>query len=218
MGKIVYEMVFSWYFAGMSENQETPGEASGSPFSKAGLVGCVSFAAGLGALAFFGPTTVPLLVLGILPVVNAFYHPERGILKGNQSRLEHLGWWLFVLGIVLLFVNPVISVIPLLAGYFITGGRVMKTLGGRLINNWTDINHDRWVDCFSYFFIFSGVGVTILGIVTGPLQYIRNVSSEGSLVHAPWMRMGALVSGVLLFSLGMGIRRRSLWAGILDCA
>ncbi|MBU1109567.1 MAG: PAS domain S-box protein [Candidatus Riflebacteria bacterium] len=139
------------------------------------------------------------------------------MLKDNQSRLEDLGWWLFILGLALLFFNWFLAAFPLTVGYLLTGGRVFRALRERLFKNWTDINHDRWVDYFSYFFILPGLVITLVGLLVGPLRYmqIRFIYSALKLSEALWYSLGIIGFGAILLTLGFGIRRRHLWAGIL---
>ncbi|OQA06682.1 MAG: sensory histidine kinase AtoS [bacterium ADurb.Bin374] len=149
-----------------------------------------------------------------------------------QERLpprQKLGWLFYLTGGIGMVLSWCSTPLPLIAiGWLCAGVEPPKILWRMLVDKFTDINPDRWVDYFGTFLIILGV---VFVLVAGAGPFIGLVVS----IHAGYaggkgtIAVGAgpaaagavalslvpLLIGACFIILGLGIRRRAMWAGAL---
>ncbi|HQG27883.1 MAG TPA: PAS domain-containing protein, partial [Candidatus Ozemobacteraceae bacterium] len=149
-----------------------------------------------------------------------------------QERLpmrQKLGWLFYLTGGIGMVLSWCTTPLPLVfLGWLCSGIEPPKIIWKMIAAKFTDINPDRWVDWFGNLLIIIGT-LFILVAAAGPfIGLIVNihagytdgrgtisVGAGSGLPGSAALSIVPLVIGACLIILGIGIRRRAIWAGAL---
>lgn len=212
-----------------------------SHYSRVGATGTFLILAALVLMIGVGGRTSRLAAIALLAGLSMlgfdwiFYNEKNGLIAKDASVKEQSGWWLFALGLFLMiFYNNWLFSLPMLAAsYFLTQGRVFKKSANRVVEDWTDIDHGKWVHYFSRFFSILGYALVLISIILALMIFFKKTSSLNfnfredlsgirfawsagkSLVRQYIAALGVGLAGFCLVLVGHGINKRQLWAGVL---
>ncbi|HOY66356.1 MAG TPA: ATP-binding protein, partial [Candidatus Ozemobacteraceae bacterium] len=142
---------------------------------------------------------------------------------------EKLGWLAYLTGGIGMVLSWCTTPLPLvLLGWALAGTEPVKVVWRLVVERFTDINADRWVDWFGLLLIILGIlflGLGSIGPLIGLAVNVRANYDSGSGTIA--LGAGTAAPGAATFNLipmavgacflvlGVGIRRRAMWAGAL---
>lgn len=142
---------------------------------------------------------------------------------------EKLGWLFYLTGGIGMLLSWCMTPLPLIViGWLCSGSEPLKTLWRIAAEKFTNINADRWVDLFGTFLIILGVLFIIIGGIgpffglmvnihagysngQGTIAVGAGPSTEGTIA----LSFVPLAIGICFLVIGLGIRRRAMWAGAL---
>ncbi len=149
-----------------------------------------------------------------------------------QQRLpmrQKLGWLFYMTGGIGMILSWCTTPLPLIfLGWLCSGIEPLKIIWKMIAAKFTDINPDRWVDWFGTLLILIGT-LFILVAAAGPFiglivnihagyadgQGTISVGAGKGLPGVAALGLVPLMVGVCFIILGIGIRRRAMWAGAL---
>ncbi len=142
---------------------------------------------------------------------------------------EKMGWLFYLTGGIGMVLSWCMTPLPLLVlGWLCSGSEPLKVLWRMIVKKFTDINADRWVDLFGMLLILFGSLCIIVGGIgpfIGLMVNVRTSFENGSGTIALGAQPGPggvtplnvlpILFGICFVVIGMGIRRRAMWAGAL---
>ncbi|MBP7632602.1 hypothetical protein KBA41_00430, partial [Candidatus Ozemobacteraceae bacterium] len=149
--------------------------------------------------------------------------------QDKLSLREKAGWLLYLTGGIGMLLSWCATPLPLVfLGWLCSGVEPLKIIWKMIAAKFTDINPDRWVDWFGNLKIIIGT-LFILVAAAGPFiglivnfhagysdgQGTISVGAGKGLPGIAALSVVPMMIGVCFIILGIGIRRRAIWAGAL---
>jgi signal transduction histidine kinase len=199
--------------------EESPPLSPPGPNHRANPLGCIfSFLVFVGLIALSRIPLLGLLGACIFVAVWDYRFPQSAF---HPAHRYSLGVFFYVIGFLSMLPRGCQSnqVGLLAAGFFLAGARPLIDGYGRIQKRLLSINPERWVGIFSMITMAIGVLITAVALVGGLGMRVYSHSVQIGAMQFDWHKLPALITmfaiGGAFFALGLGIRRRSTWAGAL---